>query len=156
MKYAIDTEFLEGGRSLTLLSLGLAAEDGREYYAEVEDVDHTRANDWVRANVLVHLGKSPQAIKSRAQIRSELIAFVGNEKPIFWGWYAAYDWVLFTQLIGDFETYGQELPQWPLMCFDLQHASVMMDRPLIVPKALKHQALDDARWVMSELRRLGL
>ena len=51
---------------------------GREYYTEVEDVDCARANDWVRANVLVHMGKSPQAIKSRAQIRSELIVFVGN------------------------------------------------------------------------------
>jgi len=51
---------------------------------------------------------------------------------------------------------GYELPQWPLICFDLQQASVMMARPLIVPKALKHHALDDARWVMSELRRLGL
>ncbi len=42
------------------------------------------------------------------------------------------------------------------MYFDLQQVSVMMGRPLDVPKTLKHYALDDARSLMSELRRLGL
>ena len=66
------------------------------------------------------------------------------------------DWVLLGQLIGDFETYRRMVPRWPLLCFDLQQASVATGGALMFGAALNHYALDDARWVMSEVKRLGL
>src|SRR4051812_11038169 len=33
MKYFYDTEFLEDGQTIELISIGIVAEDGREYYA---------------------------------------------------------------------------------------------------------------------------
>lgn len=156
MKFSLDTEFMEDGRSLTLLSIALVAEDGREYYAEIDAVDLRPANAWVRANVLIHMGKSRQAVKPREQVRHDIIEFVGDGKPVFWAWYAAFDWVLFTQLIGDFETYRRAVPEWPLLCFDLQQASVMTGEPLRLPEVQEHHSLSDARCVMTEVKRLAL
>ena len=33
MRYFYDTEFIDNGRTIELISIGVAAEDGREYYA---------------------------------------------------------------------------------------------------------------------------
>ena len=33
MKYFYDTEFIEDGSTIELISIGVVAEDGREYYA---------------------------------------------------------------------------------------------------------------------------
>ena len=33
MRYFYDTEFLEDGETIDLISIGIVAEDGREYYA---------------------------------------------------------------------------------------------------------------------------
>lgn len=33
MKYFLDTEFHEDGKTIDLISIGIVAEDGREYYA---------------------------------------------------------------------------------------------------------------------------
>ena len=37
MKYFYDTEFLEDGHTFDLISIGIVAEDGREYYARSEE-----------------------------------------------------------------------------------------------------------------------
>lgn len=39
MKYWIDTEFIERPFTIDLISIGLVAEDGREFYAESSEVD---------------------------------------------------------------------------------------------------------------------
>ena len=64
MKYFIDTEFIERGHEfpVTLLSIGIVAEDGREFYMESLTADHSTASDWVKDNVLPHLG-APGAIR---------------------------------------------------------------------------------------------
>jgi len=55
MRYWIDTEFLEDGRTIDMLSLGIVAEDGRMQYWQSVECDRTAANEWVRVNVLPHL-----------------------------------------------------------------------------------------------------
>lgn len=57
MKYFYDTEFLENGRTIELISIGIIAEDGREYYAINSDmpVDDIRKDDWLLENVWKHL-----------------------------------------------------------------------------------------------------
>ena len=50
---AYDTEFLEDGMRIWPISIGLVADDGREYYAVFDDApwDRIKANKWLRNNV---------------------------------------------------------------------------------------------------------
>ncbi|MEO0869841.1 MAG: hypothetical protein AAFY17_15665, partial [Cyanobacteria bacterium J06642_11] len=52
MRYYLDTEFIEDGHTIDLISIGLVAEDGREYYALNVDCDWSKANNWVKQHVL--------------------------------------------------------------------------------------------------------
>ena len=142
-KYFLDTEFIESGsaRPLELLSIGIVAEDGREFYAVNDEADLLHANDWVKQNVLPHLGL-PRL--KRHQIASSIIGFVAHEKPEFWGYYADYDWVVFAQLFGAMI----DLPKgWPMYCRDLKQLCDAVGNPAL-PKqtSTEHNALHDARW----------
>lgn len=55
MKYFLDTEFIEDGRTIDLISIGIVAEDGREYYAINSEFNSSKASDWVKENVLAKL-----------------------------------------------------------------------------------------------------
>src|SRR5688572_12710892 len=55
VRYFMDCEFIEDGKTIDLVSIGIVAEDGRELYAESLEADFSKANDWVRENVLAHL-----------------------------------------------------------------------------------------------------
>lgn len=57
MRYFYDTEFLEDGSTIELISIGIVAEDGREYYAVNSDmpVDRIKNHDWLKDNVWPHL-----------------------------------------------------------------------------------------------------
>lgn len=54
-KYYVDSEFLDTGQTIDLISIGIVCEDGREYYAQSVEFDPTKASEWVRSNVLTHL-----------------------------------------------------------------------------------------------------
>ncbi len=62
MKYFIDTEFIEGfhkplfGKKrhfVDLISIGIVAEDGREYYAISNEYRYNDASQWVKDNVIL-------------------------------------------------------------------------------------------------------
>lgn len=55
--YAYDCEFLEDGRTIELISIGIVCEDGREYYAVNADmpIKRIRENDWLLRNVMPSL-----------------------------------------------------------------------------------------------------
>lgn len=137
-----DTEFIEDGRTIDLISIGLVRDDGAEYYAELAECDLSRASEWVRENVLPHLSgvKTP-----RAQVAADLVAFAGDA-PEFWAYYAAYDWVALCQLFGTM----MDLPNgWPMFVRDLRQAA---DGGRILPAQHaddEHNALADARWLRS-------
>lgn len=59
MKYFLDTEFIEDGKTIDLISIGIVAEDGREYYAINYNCDFSKANDWVKENVINQLPLQP-------------------------------------------------------------------------------------------------
>lgn len=48
MRYFYDTEFLEDGRTIELISIGIVAEDGREYYAVSDECGYDRRVWWKR------------------------------------------------------------------------------------------------------------
>jgi len=62
MRYWYDCEFLEDGHTIDLISIGIVAEDGREYYTQSCEFSPTKASDWVKKNVLPHLQICPYTI----------------------------------------------------------------------------------------------
>jgi hypothetical protein len=57
-RFWYDTEFIEDGRTIELISIGIVADDGgREYYAVNADApwDRIKSNDWLVRNVLPSL-----------------------------------------------------------------------------------------------------
>jgi hypothetical protein len=123
------------------ISLGMVAEDGREFYAEGNDVDWSRASDWVLRNVKPRL---LGAGLPRTAIRDSVLAFVGDDKPEFWGYYSAYGWVVFCGLFGRMV----DLPEgWPDLCLDIKQLAISLGNPPL-PKqtGIGHHALADAHW----------
>lgn len=140
MRFWFDTEFIEDGKTIDLISIGVVAEDGRRYYAEFAECDHSRASEWVKANVLPHLGGN---VTDRATIAAELVEFFG-ESPEIWGYFADYDWVALCQLYGTM----MDLPSgWPMFCRDVKQLADSQGNPdLPVQDSTEHNALDDADW----------
>ena len=139
LKIWFDTEFIEDGKTIDLISIGMVSEDGREYYAEIEECDYSKACDWVKKNVLVHLTGER---KSREQIAKDIIEFAGFE-PEFWAYFCSYDWVALCQLYGRMI----DLPEsWPMFCRDLKQLSVMYGIKPPKQTGIEHNALADAKW----------
>ncbi len=65
MKYWIDTEFIERPYTIELISIGLVAEDGREFYAESNEVDWSKASRWTLQN------GAPAARRGRVAARGD-------------------------------------------------------------------------------------
>jgi|SRR6185503_2139643 len=130
-KIFLDTEFIDTGSELILVSIGLERDDGARYYAEPREANLSQASDWVHDHVIVYTDSWIDAMKiedvdlahkrwlevttPRAQIASEIVAFVGEE-PTFYAYYDHYDWVLLSQIYGPLT----ERPDgWPMRCIDL-------------------------------------
>lgn len=135
-----DTEFIEDGKTIDLISIGMVREDGATYYAECLEADLSRADQWVRENVLVYLGGNK---KPRSVIAAEIVVFAG-EHPEFWAYYADYDWVALCQLYGRMI----DLPKgWPKFCRDVKQLADSLGSP-VLPRQVstEHHALADAEW----------
>ena len=145
MKYFIDTEFIEYPCTIDLISIGIKCEDGREFYAINKEFDPFMASDWVKENVIAKL-EDPKECNwwmPYRQIKAEVLNFVGDDKPEFWGYYSDYDWVAFCWLFGSMI----DLPKgWPMYCRDLKQ---LMDteglKGIPAPEG-EHNALEDAKW----------
>lgn len=140
MKIWFDTEFIEDGRTIDLISIGAVREDGAIYYAENKDCDLNRASDWVKANVYPHLQRH---WLPRLTIAREIVEFAG-EKPELWGYYADYDWVVLCQLFGTM----MDLPKgWPMYCRDIKQLCDSLGNPKLPEQGKgEHHALADAKW----------
>lgn len=149
MRIAFDTEFIENGKTIDLISIGMVREDGEELYYESCEANLPLASDWVRQNVFPHLNMKTSV--RRDYIAEQIHDFVG-ETPQFWAWYAAYDWVALCQLYGRM----LDLPTgWPMYCLDLKQHCVMHNIDLKQNDS-NHNALNDARWLDSRLREFML
>ncbi len=146
MRYFLDTEFYEDGKTIDLISIGIVAEDNREFYAVSTEAELHRVSPWVRNNVLPRLpGYDDSAWMSRHQIANGIRGFIGaDSKPEFWAYFAAYDWVVFCQLFGTM----MDLPKgFPMFCLDLKQLSCDLGSPMHPPDpGGEHNALVDARW----------
>ncbi|MBM9466923.1 polyadenylate-specific 3'-exoribonuclease AS [Nakamurella sp. YIM 132084] len=145
-RYFYDCEFIEDGRTIELVSIGVVAEDGREYYAVSTEFDPARANPWVRRHVLDKLpSPADKAWRSRTRIRDELLEFfTAPGLPVeLWAWYAAYDHVVLAQLWGAMTDLPAVVPR--LTREIRQHWEAAGCPPIPGPGADRHDALADAR-----------
>lgn len=164
MRYFYDTEFKEDGKTIDLISIGIVAEDGREFYAVSTEFDTRRvANDpWLMENVMPSIGHETYAevlfegmplrqnltvtdpfAMSRSEIKNAILDFTAGTYPEFWNWYGAYDHVALCQLFGKMI----DLPKnFPMLSMDLKQLHKELKSPGLPeqPKG-KHNALDDAR-----------
>jgi hypothetical protein len=154
VKYFFDTEFIEDGRTIDLISIGMVCEDGRELYRCSTEARLDRASDWVRANVLPQLPNyGDEAWVSRNKIRNDVMSFIDNfgridlekDKPELFAYYADYDWVALCQLFGTMMDLPSHFPKW---CRDLKQMSDALEpqRPHPPQATGLHNALEDARW----------
>ncbi|MDP9791892.1 hypothetical protein J2S43_000404 [Catenuloplanes nepalensis] len=150
-RYFYDCEFIEDGRTIDLVSIGVVDENGREFYAISTEFDGTRATPWVRRNVLDRLpSPGDPAWKSRERIRDELYEFLvepirgrTGEQLDLWAWFAAYDHVVLAQLWGAMPALPRAIPR-----FTKDLRQLWDDRgrpPLPDAEADRHDALVDAR-----------
>lgn len=149
MKYFLDCEFNEHGHEhpIELISIALVCEDGSEFYAVAKDgwrLDNT--DDWVFQNVLPRL-KGPWL--TREEIKSRIWAFILKTalgtKPVFWGYFADYDWVLFCQLFGRMVDLPEALPKYCLDIKQEMETKGIKKKDLPKQEGQDHNALDDAR-----------
>ena len=154
MRYFFDTEFIEDGKTIELISIAIVNDQDEHLYLCNSECDLSRANPWVQENVIPLLPGPGEGWKTREEIRKAVLEFAPPRTgPDFWAYYADYDWVVFCQLFGRMI----DLPSgYPMYCRDLKQAidsaAERLNIPLHVlkdqfPKQTReHDALDDAQW----------
>jgi len=146
LRYFYDTEFIEDGTTIDLVSIGVVDERGREFYAVSTEFDPTKAIPWVRDNVLDKLpSPADKAWQPRERMRDNLLAYLTGPGEQFelWAWYAAYDHVALCQLWGPMTALPRPIPRYS---HELRQRWHDLGRPKL-PDAPpdQHDALADAR-----------
>jgi hypothetical protein len=165
-KIYYDCEFLEDGERIHLISIGMVAEDGREFYGVNREMPHKRIakHDWLMANVVpslprihgdrrlqVSYRRNPLALDfdhpammSRSRIAAEVERFIGSTpEPQLWAWYGAYDHIALCQLFGRMIDLPEGVPMWTN---DLKQEAMRLGNPQMPQQASgEHNALADAR-----------
>ena len=113
-KLFLDTEFTGLHAKTTLISLGLVAENGDSFYAELTDYDTSQIDDWLHVNVIDNLVLSERPSNTLV-VEGHHISFKGDKKTLkghlgkwinqhgpveIWSDCLAYDWVLFNDIFG--------------------------------------------------------
>lgn len=146
MRYFVDTEFCFDAKqcSVAPISIGIVADDGREFYA-------CNANWWDGAidipafiveQVIPALDDPDQVLFVHGEwgtVARDLLTFIGDDTPEFWGDYAAFDYVVLSIIMGGFDAWPNG---WPMHINDLQQDAVPS-----LPSKVPHNALHDARAV---------
>lgn len=158
MKVYYDCEFLENGITIDLISIGLHAEDGREYYAVNADCQWymVTQHKWLMDNVvpylptkqtkhLLKLDLEHDSVRLKIDIARDVKHFLQETpNPELWGWYSAYDHVVLCQLFGRMIDLPRGIPMWTN---DIRQEFHRKGNPHPPKQELKeHHALEDARW----------
>lgn len=181
MRYFYDCEFLEDGRTIDLISIGIVAEDGRGYYAINRDAPWRRIREhpWLMENVVPHLpqphgdwrnhmpktwlfDRQHPAVRDEATIAREVEAFIAEggqdrDEHELWAYYGAYDHVRLCQLWGPMVKLPACVPMYTndlrqvIRTFGLDPAGVIA----AVPQQTEHHALADASWNRALWQWLG-
>lgn len=171
MKIYYDTEFLDDGRLVRLISIGMVREDGKTYYAVNSDLMlmiTAAQHPWLKEHVLSSLPVFYK--KDAANIKSSSIPIWDHYHPDFkyvkpkdvialdvaefiravydpslWAWFAAYDHLVLSQLYGRMIDIPPGIPQ---RTNDLAQEAERLNLSLPhMPGVKSHNALEDAREV---------
>jgi 3'-5' exoribonuclease-like protein len=134
VKIFYDTEFIEDGRTIDLISIGMVSEDGRELYAVNREMPAKRIakHDWLVANVVPSLPRlygdarmhasrhnrlaldweHPDMLPLR-RIADKVRRFIQATPDVeLWASYGAYDHVALAQLFGPMVDLPESVPMW--------------------------------------------
>lgn len=91
MNLYFDTEFTGLHKDTTLVSIGIAAENGKKFYAEFSDYDESQCDDWIKENVLKHtiLGGN-DTLAARLGEDDDTTVVLGSKTDI---WYELGEWL---------------------------------------------------------------
>lgn len=165
MKIYYDFEFLEDGKTIDTISIGMLREDGKEYYAVNAGVVWLRVwrHEWLRANVIPHLptyesqlmgqpyralDRTHPEVKPKAQIAEEVSEFFFDTAKLsgeveLWGWYSAYDHVALAQLFGPMIDRPMFMPMYTN---DIRQEFQRLGNPAHNMPEANHNALADAHY----------
>lgn len=171
MRYQFDTEFLEDGKTIDFISIGMVAEDGRELYRVSAEFNTRKvaANDWLMENVMTSIDHetfvvsegwgmpiirdlivTDPAKRPVPMIAADIVEFIGDDPdPELWAWYSAYDHVCLAQIFGRMIDLPENIPMFTNDIKTLsRRIKKLTGKEPFFPKqpAGKHNALDDARW----------
>lgn len=167
MNVYYDCEFREDGVVIDLISIGMVADDGKEFYAVSNEFD-TRCvaqHDWLMENVMNSIEHdqfivsdsegvpvvrdiyvTDPAAMSRQHIRRGILEFLAQYRSVeLWAWFGAYDHVCLAQLWGPMV----ELPYdiIPMYTNDIKTLAQQAGNPkLPAQPAGVHNALEDAKF----------
>jgi len=174
-KIFFDTEFTGLHQNTSLISIGLVAESGEIFYAELTDYDTAQVDDWVRDNVINNLWISESDLENQdevhvkgdlALVRSELEKWLSQFDQVeFWSDCLSYDWVLFCQIFGHAFKIPKNVYYIPFdICTlfkakgidpDVQREKFAFGEYLIEMKDQKHNALWDAKVIKACYEKLS-
>jgi hypothetical protein len=174
MRIYVDSEFVEDGHVIELLSIGMVREDGDSLYLVNTDhgaISRTVNDTWLRENVAAHLPirmwdrgrdsfgyrwawewdkKHPDYLRAAVHHRPEIARRVkdfiaATPSPQLWADFSAYDHVVYAQLFGRMA----DLPDgFPMATFDIQQEAARtccdLSEPPVPLVGPEHNALSDA------------
>lgn len=83
MKLFFDTEFTGLHKDTTLVSIGIAAENGKRFYAEFSDYYESQCDNWIKENVLKHtILAGNDTLAERLGEDSNTTAVLGSKEDI--------------------------------------------------------------------------
>lgn len=149
MRYFIDTEYIfrtsrASGGTIEPLSIGIVAEDGREFYRVCHPAIRSQMlinlmPAFVQQHVLPVLDNDAENTCPLERIASDIKFFISDDTPEWWGDYADFDYVALSIIMGGFDNWPQG---WPMYINDLRQEAI----PDVASK-VPHNALADARAV---------
>lgn len=159
-----DTEFLENGKTISLISIGMVREsDGKELYLVNRDmpIRRIRRHPWLMKNVVPTLPKghgdrrnhvpaswlfdyTDPIVKRRTAIANDVRRFIQDTTdPQLWAWYGAYDHVALAWLFGPMIDLPTGIPMWTN---DIRQEAERLGNPQLPEQpGGVHNALADAR-----------
>lgn len=157
-----DTEFIEDGHTIRLISIGMVREsDGAELYLVNRDmsVERIKKHPFLSKHVWPSLprhhgdarnrfgdvlNKADRAVHSRREIAARVRRFITDTPdPQLWAWYGAYDHVVLAQLFGSMADLPTGIPMWTN---DIQQEAQRLGNPQMPEQPSgAHNALADAR-----------
>jgi len=143
-----DTEFLDDGERIHLISLGMVDEDGRTFMGTSCEVpwDRVFAHKWLRANVVGYL-QHPRHWLTRAELRDVAGKWLEARAPLeLWAYYGAHDHIALTQLWGPLNNAPAWLP-WVTRDIKAEMDRLGVPREDLPPDPVRaHDPLEDALW----------